>query len=53
MRAVAKFSCAGYVKGPQFDSAWPSIYKNNNNHVDHNMIETVKRIHAALEKQKK
>ena len=54
MRAVAKFSCAGYVKGSQFDNAWPSIYKDSGGKgVSKEMIETIKRVHAALEKQKK
>jgi hypothetical protein len=53
MRAVAKFSCAGYVKGNEFDRAWPSINKDKvNSGVNAEMAAMIQRVHDVLSKQK-
>lgn len=53
MRAVAKFSCAGYVKGNDFDRAWPSINKDKiSASANAEMAAMIQRVHDVLNKQK-
>ena len=43
----------GYVKGSDFDRAWPSINKDKvNNGVDAEMAAMIQRVHDVLNKQK-
>lgn len=50
LRAVAKFGCAGYVKGNDFDRAWPSIGGNKKAGLSEEDKAMILRVHNALKK---